>query len=131
MINRWLLGASVSLAVVAVGIVAVGKASPGEMQGQRSSPDIDSRLISAAQAVADALDPHHLDGSNHGWPLNVTRVEAISTTRSVALAAIGTPQAVIGDDRPVVLFQMTGQFALGAYPHPPGSDAPPVATPVS
>lgn len=57
------------------------------------------------------------------WPSNVTKVEYQLTDRGAAQVAMGTPHAVQGDARSVILFQLTGRFVARGVPEPPGSSS--------
>jgi hypothetical protein len=63
--------------------------------------DAEALTVDAARALAA-----------DGWPMGVQRIRLMATTRDRALVAMGTPSAVVGDRRPVLLFELKGRFTV-------------------
>ncbi|MDZ7578641.1 MAG: hypothetical protein U0904_10790 [Candidatus Nanopelagicales bacterium] len=137
--------AGLAVAAVAVAVVVngasvadgTGAAPAGQGVGPAQARGL-GRAVAAAMSVAAADNPfmtaskaeRAANRASTEWPSNVSSVRMVPLPRSSALAQMGEPDAVVGDDQEMVLFQMVGEFSLRVYPHPPDVDGAPINSPV-
>jgi hypothetical protein len=82
--------------------------TPDPSQIQQAS----DRMMSIAAESAPAGLASAPGAAKAAWPAFVSSAKYIAVDRSTALVAMGTPNAAPGDQRPVFLFQLTGNFAV-------------------
>jgi hypothetical protein len=103
----------VALAVVAAAAEVVLSARGSAQAWEPSEAQVASATALVRSIAAhSSADGHAASLSAEGWPDDVDEVRFEATTRDRALTDMGTPGAVVGDRRPVLLFELRGRFVL-------------------
>jgi len=99
-----------------------GVVQPQITEEQLERTDRHVRGFAAASNPSISGDEAHAayEAADDEWSSNVVLVERVLTDRQAALRAIGRPEAA-EDQRPVVLYRITGDFVLRGMSQPKGS----------
>jgi hypothetical protein len=110
--NRRMLAVGAAAAVVCLAALT-GTSVRGDAATWEPKTRGERAVLAHVRAVAvDSTVGADRGLASDGWPTGVQRVRFVATTRDRALVAVGAPDAVVGDRRPVWLFEMKGRFSV-------------------
>lgn len=113
----------VCVAVIAESSSAQSEWTPNQQQLDRST-QILQRVATADDPSLGAAEAIKAAAMADTWPASVSSVKFVATDRQTALSLIGTPDAVPGDMRPVLLYLLSGTFVGRGTPRPQGASEP-------